>query len=174
MKHTEQFKLAVVQHYLDGPAGFRKVAQHYDVSAPIVRAWVARYRLHGAEGLSQRKRGHYTGEFKLSVLKHMWDNGLSFRQTAAVFNLPNSGRIGEWERLYQSGGADSLGRRPRTNNGKMKPPTTNPTPTPPGGEDKRTREELLKELAYLRMENDYLKKLKALVDAKSAAAKKRK
>jgi transposase len=173
MKHTEQFKLAVVQHYLGGSASYKKVAHHYGLSSPLVRSWVARYRLHGDAGLAQRKLGHYKPEFKLSVLQHMWDNGLSYRQTAAVFNLPNSGRIGQWERRYQSGGADSLARRPRSNSGKMKAPTTKPTPATPG-DDTRTREELLKELAWLRMENDYLKKLKALVDAKSAAAQKRK
>jgi transposase len=173
MRHTEQFKLAVVQHYLDGPAGFKKVAQHYGLSAPMVRSWVARYRLHGNDGLSQRKRGHYTPEFKLSVLQHMWENALSYRQTAAAFNLPNAGRIGEWERRYQSGGADGLGRCPRSNDGKMKAPTPKPTPTAPG-DDTRPREELLEELQWLRMENAYLKKLKALVDAKSATAKKRK
>lgn len=121
MKHTEQFKLAVVQHYLDGEGGFKKVAEHYGLSAALLRSWVARYQLHGNDGLSPRKRGHYTPEFKLSVLQHMWDNGLSYRQTAAVFNLPNSSRIGGWERRYQSGGPDNLGRRTRTSNGNESP-----------------------------------------------------
>lgn len=111
MKHTVQFKLTVVQQYLNGSAGFKRLAEHHGVSAPLLRAWVARYQLHGIEGLSQRKRGHYTLEFKLSVLRFMWDNGLSYRQTAAVFNLPNSGRIGEWERRYQNDGVDGLSRR---------------------------------------------------------------
>jgi transposase len=163
----------VVQHYLDGAVGFNKVAQHYGLSAPAVRSWVERYRLHGNDGLSQSGRGHYTLEFKLSVLQHMWDNGLSYRQTAAAFNLSSSSRIGDWERRFQSGGAGNLGRSPRRNNGVMKTPTT-PSTSPTPGEDNRTREQLLEELEWLRMENDYLKKLKALVDAKSAAAKKRK
>ena len=172
MKHTEQFKLSVVQRYLDGTDGFRQVSRHYDVSAALVRAWVARFRLHGIAGLAAGRRQPYTPGFKLSVLQHMWDNGLSYRQTAAVFNLPNSSHIGEWERRYQSGGADGLRRRPRSTTIKMKAPTRKPSPSAP--DDERTREDLLKELNHLRMENAVLKKLKALREAPSAAAKKRK
>jgi transposase InsO family protein/transposase-like protein len=122
MKHTEQFKLAVVQHYLGGRGGgFKKVADHYGLSAALLRSWVARYQLHSHAGLAAQRGGHYTPEFKLSVLQHMWDNGLSYRQTAAVFNLPNSSRIGEWDRRYQSGGPGNLGRRTRRSNGDESP-----------------------------------------------------
>jgi transposase len=40
-------------------------------------------------------------------------------------------------------------------------------------EDKLGREELLAELKYLRMENDYLKKLEALVQDKGAQRKRK-
>ena len=53
-----------------------------------------------------------------------------------------------------------------------------PTAKPdiPSDDEKRSQEELLAELAYLRMENAYLKKLQALVQArpKQASPKKRK
>jgi transposase len=45
----------------------------------------------------------------------------------------------------------------------MPVPTTKPEPSP--DDEKRTREELLAELNQLRMENAYLKKLRALVQA---------
>ena len=51
------------------------------------------------------------------------------------------------------------------------------TPVSPVDDDSRSREELLAELNYLRMENEYLKKLKALIqenNRKAASAKKRK
>ena len=170
MKHTEQFKMLVVQQYLDGPDGFDKLAQRHGVAAPLLRSWVERYRLHGQEGLSRRVWGRYILEFKLSVLKHMWDNALSYRQTAAIFNLPSATRVSDWERRHNSG-ADGLtfhARGPR----KMKTPAVTP-PTP--DDSKRSHEELVKELEYLRAENAYLKKLKALVESeKPASAKKRK
>jgi transposase len=171
MKHTEQFKLSVVQQYLDGPDGFDKLAQRHGVAAPLLRSWVERFRLHGQEGLSKRAWGRYSVEFKLSVLQHMWENGLSYRQTAAVFNLPSATRVSDWERRHNSG-AEGLTlhiRGPR----KMKAPPVTPPPSP--DDSKRSQEELLKELEYLRAENAYLKKLKALVESeRSAPAKKRK
>ncbi|ONQ81515.1 transposase, partial [Burkholderia cenocepacia] len=45
---------------------------------------------------------------------------------------------------------------------------------PTDGTDTRTREDLLQELNYLRMENAYLKKLRALVQAQAVPRKKRK
>ena len=44
-----------------------------------------------------------------------------------------------------------------------KPPPSQPRTSP--SDDTRNREELLAELGYLRMENAYLKKLKALTQA---------
>jgi transposase len=54
----------------------------------------------------------------------------------------------------------------------MTTPTKKPESLP--GEDKRSREDLLAELDYLRMENAYLKKLRALVQAKQNAAQPKK
>jgi transposase len=49
----------------------------------------------------------------------------------------------------------------------MTAPTTRPTPS--DDDEKRSREELLAELQHLRMENAYLKKLRALVQAQQKA-----
>ena len=46
----------------------------------------------------------------------------------------------------------------------MPVPTTKPEPSP--DDEKRTRDELVAELNQLRMENAYLKKLQALVQAR--------
>ena len=170
MKHTEQFKLFVVQQYLDGPDGFDTLAQRHDVAAPLLRSWVERFRLHGQEGLSKRAWGRYTVEFKLSVLKHMWDNGLSYRQTAAVFNLPSATRVSDWERRHNSG-AEGLTLHSRGSRKMKTPPVTPPIPD----DSQRSHKELMEELEYLRAENACLKKLKALVESKkSTPAKKRK
>ena len=45
-----------------------------------------------------------------------------------------------------------------------------PPPSSPPVEDTRTRDELVAELNYLRMENAYLKKLEALIQAQKKAA----
>lgn len=173
-KYTEQFKQMVVQDYLSSHEGFRALSLRLGMSnRSLIERWVAAYRLHGDAGL-RKKRSRYDADFKLSVLHHMWENRLSVTQTAAKFDIRRHSTVGDWERAYREGGADALASRPITRPKKMTLPTTKPEV--PTGEDTRSREELMQELAYLRMENAYLKKLRALVQAKeaSAAQKKRK
>jgi transposase len=92
----------------------------------------------------------------------MWDQQLSYAETALVFDIRSSGCLGVWERSYHSGAIEAL--TPRTR-GRPKNMSTPPTTQPPSTkeDESRSREELLAEVAYLRMENAYLKKLKALV-----------
>ncbi|MDW9912747.1 helix-turn-helix domain-containing protein [Sinorhizobium meliloti] len=41
----------------------------------------------------------------------MWEDGLSYRQTAALFNIRNAGCLSDWERRYETGGIDALAAR---------------------------------------------------------------
>lgn len=173
MKYTEQFKIEVVNDYLGGVSSFLTVAQRHGVTnRSLVERWVASFQLHGAAGL-RRKRSQYSAEFKLSVLRHMWENQLSITQTAAKFDIRRHSTVGVWERAYRDGGLDALASRPRERPKRMTTPTTKQEARLP--DDKRSREDLLDELNYLRMENAYLKKLRALVQAQQKAPlKKRK
>ncbi|OAP46489.1 hypothetical protein ATC00_05805 [Sinorhizobium americanum] len=55
-----------------------------------VRKWVASYEPHGTAGLA-KKFGHYDAGFKLSVLKRMWEDELSYRQTAGEVSTSSIG-----------------------------------------------------------------------------------
>jgi transposase len=168
VKYTKQFKLKVIKHYLNGKLGFKRVAAHYKITAPMIRRWVAAYRLHGDQSLC-RRREHYSAEFKLSVVQHMWDNALSTNQTAAVFNIPNPTSIRIWVKRYSEGGSDALARISKT-----VPDMPAPAPKPDNKpEQELTREELLKRVEYLQMEVAVLKKLQALTQARKAAAPKK-
>jgi transposase len=171
-KHTEQFKLSVVEHYLNGLEGYQAVAQHHGVGRVLVRRWVAFYRCHGVDGLKRKSHAKYAADFKLQALQHMWDNKLSYAATAAFFDIRGQCLLGIWERSFREGGIDALKPIPRTRPNKMpEPETCNPlSPESVPGDETRTREELVTELNYLRMENAYLKKLKALVQADRQAA----
>lgn len=167
IKYTEKFKTKVVKQYIGGKhGGFKLVAARHGIGAPTLRRWVAAYREHGANGL-KRKFERYSPSFKLSVLQHMWENGLSQNQVAAIFNIRKPYSVGLWQRRYQEDGAEGLSRTPRTKPDSMKAPTRKP-------DDKRdeelSREDLLKRLDYLRMENEVLKKLQALTQARKATA----
>jgi len=170
-KYTEQFKLTVIQDYLTGVGGFRAIAQRHGADESTVRKWVATYRQHGASGID-KKYTHYDAQFKLSVLQNMWNKGLSQREAAAVFNIRNAAGIGVWERQYYAGGIEALAPRRRGQSKKM--PDAPITKPPAATDQTRTREQLLEEINYLRMENAYLKKLEALVQADKKAAQRKK
>lgn len=173
-KYTAEFKHAVVLKYLEGSMSYRTLAEHFGVpNHSLVERWVGFYRRHGEDGLTS-KRSAYSAEFKLSVLEYMWDNSLSKGQTATVFNIRRHATVGDWERAYH---ADGLAALKPHRKGRV---TMLPAPEKPETakvEDTRTREELLEELAYLRAEVAYLKKLDALVRSRkqsTPAQKKRK
>ena len=162
-KYDERFKLKVVREHIGKRTGSKALAKKYGCERSSIEHWVSLYRCHGKSGL-RKKYSSYSAEFKLSVLQHMWDNELSFGQTAAAFNIRNHAAVGIWERSYREGGFDALIPRPRGRSKQMPAPTTQPESS--SDDEKRTRDELVAELNQLRMENAYLKKLQALVQAR--------
>lgn len=168
VKYTEEIKLRVVQQYLDGQLGYHRLSAQQGIPAVFIRRWVDAYRLHG-DAAFRRRQEHYSPEFKLSVLQHMWDNALSINQTAAVFNIPNPDSIRTWAKRYDEGGSEALGRIQAAvvdMPARVTPPDDRPV-------QELTREELLKRVEYLQMEVAVLKKLEALAQAKKAAARKK-
>ena len=94
----------------------------------------------------------YTPEFKKHVVETMIQEGLSYRETEKRFELPRR-RAAAWERIYLEEGPEGfqIERRGRNSTGR-------PRKLP-----KEVEEDLLAEVQRLRAENEYLKKLQALV-----------
>jgi len=164
-KYNEQFKLAIAEQYSSGASGCKQIADEHSIPVSMVKLWVGLHRAHGTDGLA-KKYSRYTAEFKLAVLRLMWDDALSYRQVAAVFDIRNHSCIARWVRCYHIGDIDALAPRKRGKPKKMptvpdtEPPESIPDPAGP------TYDELVTEVNQLRMEVAYLKKLEALVQAK--------
>lgn len=174
-KHTVEFKLAVVEHYLGGTEGYKAVATCHGIAYSLVKRWVKFFGYHGMSGLTKKIAPPYTPDFKLSVLRYMWENRLSYAETAAKFDIRAQSCLGVWESGFLKSGIDSLIPPPQCTHKTMSEPTTDtPPPTTPPSDDARPRQELIAELKHLRMEVAYLKKLKALVQAKQLAAAQKK
>jgi transposase len=171
-KHSSAFKQSVVEFYLSGGESVASTGRHFGVDHGTVRIWVASYRVHGFDGLA-RKFSHYTADFKLSVLRRMWEDGLSHRQVAAVFDIRNRSCLADWERRYERGGIEALASRRKGKPRSMPEPPAPDEPQALPSDETRSREELLAELSYLRMENAFLKKLKALTQEQSPLKKRK-
>lgn len=172
-KHSVSFKQLVVEHYGGGERSAEEVASHFGIDHGTVRKWVAAHSAHGLSGLS-KKFSHYDAPFRLSVLQRMWKDGLSYRQTAAIFNIRNASCLSVWEKLYEQGGIEALAPRRKGRPRSMPEPPKVASPSgEPQKDEAKSREELVAELNYLRMENAYLKKLEALTQARRASTRRK-
>ena len=99
----------------------------------------------------------------------MRENGLSYQETQRKYDLPNR-RVQDWERIYLEEGPEGLyiERRGRANAASGTQKGSKPKL------DKRVEEDLIAENQRLRAENDYLKKLNALVLEEERRNKRRK
>ena len=96
----------------------------------------------------------YTPEFKKLVIEEMMEEKLSYSETARRFEVNDHHRIQDWERIYLEEGPEAFAIERRGRGSKGRPPKQLP---------KGVEEDLLAEVQRLRAENEYLKKLQALV-----------
>lgn len=164
-KYSASFKERVVAFHGGGECSYAAVGLRFGVDHSTVRKWVGLHAAHGSAGLT-KKHSRYDVAFKLSVLQRMWTEGLSYRHTAAIFNIRNASCLLDWERCYEQAGIEGLAPRRKGRPPRMKKPEAPSETTAPLTDSAKSREELLAELAYLRMENAYLKKLEALTQAR--------
>jgi transposase len=167
-KYSNEFKLAVIKHYLSGRGGFKTIADQYGVKYAYVRKWVHAFKAYGHQSLI-KSYVQYTGIFKLSVLQYMEQHQLSINQAASHFNIPAPSTIGQWQRLYNEGGITALEPKPKGRRAMSKPSDIKAFLAKPLSS--LTREELLRKAQYLEVENAYLKKLEALAQQKHLASK---
>jgi transposase len=163
VKYNYAFKLECVElvlkkHYSEGSVSRLKKIARWNI-----RKWVSFYKTYGEIGLLPRIRQSYSAEFKLKVLKTIEKESLSLMATGLRFNIPNIAIILKWKKDFANFGIEGLqpkqkGRPISMSNFKGKKRKTDKPLT--------REEELLKENERLRCENELLKKLQALIQAR--------
>ena len=161
-KYSYEEKLEAVQRVIDDKMSAQSSANILGTNHTQVQRWVARYKQFGVEGLLM-KHGSYSGDFKISVIEYMHANHLSLFQTAVKFGIPADSTVGKWERIYYEEGPPGLLKNNRGRKSKMSSNKPRKKKL-----EKETEEDLIAEVQHLRMENEYLKKLQALVQERIA------
>ena len=163
--YSTQLKLEIVQKYLQGNIGVKKLAKEYHVHKGDIQKWRDAYLEHGIDGLNTKPKT-YTGDFKISVVEYMHNTGSSLRKTAAHFNIPCRDIIKKWEHIYYEEGKEALyiEKRGRASKMEIKKIHKNKKKI-------KDNEDLLAEIEYLCMENEYLKKLNALIQNREKSEK---
>ncbi len=150
----------------DKSSGYRRLGEKYGINRSLIQRWVHIYQLHGEEGL-RNTSGTYSGNFKINVIEYMHTNKLSLVEAANQFCIANHYTVSKWERIYYEEGPEALleeRRGRRMGNKKASKPK----------KKINENEDLLAEVQRLRMENEYLKKLNALVLEREKSEQKKK
>ena len=168
-KFTTHQKLNAVMAYREGTDSMNGIAKSLGISPTLMRNWVKQFDHHGPMAFS-KPYTTYPAQFKLDVLQYMKENGVSANEAAAIFNIASPSSVWKWERQLRTGGQGTL--IPKK---KGRPPMKDKT----GNEKRRvpaegSSEALQAEIDRLRMENEYLKNLNALVRSKGTLPKKTK
>lgn len=167
-KYSNEFKLEVVKYCVEGNHSTRGAARDFKMpSHTSLKEWIKKYKKHGPEGLIKQPKSSYSGDFKQSVVEYMHNNHLSATETAIQFRVQTAVVL-KWERIYYEEGPQGLyiERRGRSKNMSSKPKKKNL--------NKEVEEDLIAENQRLRMENEYLKKLNALVQERIKRENKKK
>ncbi|WIL40266.1 transposase (plasmid) [Kurthia sp. YJT4] len=106
-KMSPEDKLAAVERYLNGKESSRTVAADFGISHRYLLGLVKQYQHNGVE-VFVRRYTNYTKAFKLDVLNYMTENGTSFNETAAIFNIAGASSIQNWKKQFETLGEDAL------------------------------------------------------------------
>lgn len=164
IKYDIDFKKSIVDRVITGKSGYKTVAKEFSIQHSMVKRWVCFYRRHGLEGLNPMS-SRYSAEFKLKAITEMRVKFLSLAETCVEFKIPSMGTLMKWITIYDSEGPPGLALEKRGKHKAMPKKSKKPL---------TREEELLEELADLKAENAYLKKLHALVQSEKEKEEKRK
>lgn len=167
MKYSWEFKLECVEKYLEGkwqetPKGAGStITFHHKIVE-----WTRIYKLHGVDGLKHQSENKiWTAEKRFELVTDVLA-GNSIMAVAIKAGI-NNGQLYQWVRKYKQFGYDGLQLRKER---KPKGPDMSKD-NKPKDLTKSEKEELIllrKQNEYLRTENAYLKKLRALIVQKQA------
>lgn len=165
-KFNKDLKIEVIMDIESGNS-ISGAAKKFGISRSMARLWFRQYTSGGIEqALSSKKT--YTQEFKLHAVEYRRAFGLSYPQAVADLGISNPGTLFTWDKRYLELGLDGL-----QDTRKGRPPSM--TKKVSKAKKPMTREqELEAEINRLRMENDYLKKLNALVKEREISKKRTK
>jgi transposase len=157
VRYTEEFKLKIIKALKESKESKADISEEYRIPKQTIHQWEKAYDLYGAEGLVNKvENKNYPGSFKQEVVEDMRKNHLSQSETSLKYHVGRT-QIQTWERKYLEEGPEGLyiERRGRKGTGRSRKRL-----------NKKVEEDLIAENQRLRMENEYLKKLNALVRQK--------
>lgn len=161
-KHSFEFKLKIVQEYLNGKDGYHLLSEKYGIpDKSQLRLWVANYQTFGEEGLLRsRKNNDYSVQFKQDAIELYLTTEMSYRELALKLGITNPSLITNWVRVFRAEGIAGLskpkGWPPQMKNDQKK------NATPSESKDSERIKELENQVLSLQIQNAFLKEWRSL------------
>ncbi len=169
VKFTADEKIHIVLRYLNGYESYREIGKAIGIRDTVILNWVNQYKQNGVEAFLKRYT-NYTQQFKLDVRNFMIENGTSLFETAAIFNIPAPSTIVVWKKQLETQGIDAFQSKKKGRPFMKKESSKQSKQASAEG----SFEALEARIKQLEMENEYLKKLNALVQNKEKSRNKTK
>lgn len=160
-KYDYTFRLQCVEAVLKKGQSISEVARAKGFDKNELRLWLYFYAEYGKKGLQPITQRHYEPSFKREVLATIDKEHLSLRHACARFKIPSPAVIRDWRKAYAAHSETELNLKPLTS--KVRAPSIIHMKRRIPKQPFTKEQELLLEIQRLRVENELLKKLHALV-----------
>ena len=145
------------------------LTKSFKVRGSNIRYLITLIKKHGYDILRKDKNRTYSKDFKLQIINRILISHESINSVALDIGLVSSGILHNWLSKFKENGYNVIekkkGRKPKS---MTKPKKNNKTLS-----EKEKIKQLEDEILYLKTENEYLKKLRALVQERELKEKKK-
>ena len=114
-KYSKEFKMQVVQEYLNGQGSYEELANRYGIpQRDTIRQWVIKYTEgeeirdydpHPEVYMASPRKTTY--EERIEIVKYCIDNGKNYKKTASEYNCSYS-QVRNWVLKYEEDGEEAL------------------------------------------------------------------
>ena len=164
-KFSKEEKIQAVKEFLNGNEAVKSIAKSIGVDSGVFHNWIKQYEFSG-EAAFEKPYTSYTQEYKIDVLNYMNEKGTSIRETAAIFNILSPETLRKWKIAFETHGLDALQTKKKGRPSMKKESNKQQKQALSEGSTKA----LEARIKQLEMENEYLKKLNALVQNKEKSS----
>lgn len=165
MKLSYEDKMEIYKLKQSG-ISFRDLSKKYEVRKEILKYLVRLIDLHGFEILRRKQNKFYSKDEKMRIINRVLLNGESAQSVSLEEGIVSNGMIFNWISNYKKNGYNVIEKK-RGRISMTKKPKIKPTKQLTRGQ------ELERQIEYLKAENEYLKKLEAVVLQRELKQKKK-
>ena len=167
-KLTREDKIKIYERIKNGETIF-SLTKTFNIHESNIKYLVTLIKKHGYDILRKDKNRMYSKDFKLQIINRILINHESINSVAIDIGLTSPGILHNWLSKFKENGYNVVEKKK-----ERKPKSM----TKPKKDDKTLSEkdkikQLEDEILYLKAENEYLKKLRALVQERELKEKKK-